>query len=574
MSDARGDGGGLPASALRDERDLATLLEEFPEIVLVLSATGAVRWANRLAEEVFGVSLVDAAGASVLDFVHPDDLELVRRSFESVQRKEVGSPIEVRVRVRHRWRLIELIGRPVGRVEEGAILFALRDLTERRRFEVAHDDVARFRALVHNVDAIVVLASREGIVRSVSGSLTRRLGHDPEDLEGVSLGAIVAEEDRGLFDDAVATAARRADRTPVVRSLRLVDRAGAVAGTYELSLVNVDDDPVIEGLVVTAHDVSSRVATEQRLHDALDELHATLSLLHATLESTADGLIVVDRERRVVSHNQTFVTMWRIAPSLLDGPYADLFAAILERVADPDAFRVRAEELYAHPSLESDDLVALRDGRTLRRLSRPQRVDDAIVGRVWSFSDVTAQKTAEEELTHLAFHDPLTGLVNRALLRDRLDEALARSERSGRSVALLYLDVDDFKSVNDALGHAAGDALLRAVADGLVHCVRRSDSAARLGGDEFAVLVDDVEDRREVEALAERIRATLAVPIALNGHVVDATVSIGVAFADHRRTSEQVLHDADLAMYEAKSRGKNRCVVSGADRATGDVERP
>ena len=573
MNTVAGDGSGSPVP-LREERDLATLLEEFPEIVLVLSASGAVRWGNHRAEEVFGVALADAVGTSVLDFVHHDDLELVHRSFESVQRKEVGNPIEVRVRVRGQWRLIELIGRPVGLVEDGAILFALRDLTQRRRFEVAHDDVARFRALVHNVDAIIVLATREGIVRSVSGSLTRRLGHDPEDLEGVSLGAIVADEDRALFDEAVAATATATDRAPVVRSLRLVDRAGGVAGTYELSLVNVGDDPVLEGLVVTAHDVSSREAAEQRLHDALDELHATLSLLHATLESTADGLIVVDRDRRVVSHNQRFVTMWQIAPSLVEAPYGDLLAAVLERVNDPDAFRALTEELYAHPSLESDDLVALRDGRTLRCLSRPQRVDDAIVGRVWSFSDVTAQKTAEDELTHLAFHDPLTGLVNRALLRDRLDEALARSERSGRGVALLYLDVDDFKSVNDALGHAAGDALLRAVADGLVRCVRRSDSAARLGGDEFAVLVEDVDDRREVEVLAERIRATFAEPVAIDGRAVDATVSIGVAFADYRCTSEQVLHDADLAMYEAKSRGKNRYEVSSAGQPIERDERP
>jgi diguanylate cyclase (GGDEF)-like protein/PAS domain S-box-containing protein len=573
VNDASTDRGDS-APPVRDEHDLATLLEEFPEVVLVLSASGLVRWANRRAEEVFGVSLADAVGASVLDLVHPDDLELVRRSFESVQHKQVGNPIEVRVRVRGQWRLIELIGRPVGLVEDGAILFALRDVTQRRRFEVAHDDVAQFRALVHNIDAIIVETTPEGIVRSVSGSLTRRLGHDPEDLEGVTLGAIVADEDRARFDDAVAVAAAATDRTPVIRSLRLVDREHRVAGTYELSLVNMGDDPVLEGLVVTAHDVSTRVAAEQRLHEVLDELHATLSLLHATIESAADGLIVVDRERRVVSSNQMFVTLWRIAPSLLRGPYADLLAAILERVADPDVFRARAEELYAHPTLESDDLIALRDGRTFRRLSRPQRVDDQIVGRVWSFSDVTAQKTTEEALTHLAFHDPLTGLVNRALLRDRLDEALARSERSGRSVALLYLDVDDFKSVNDALGHRAGDALLCAVANGLSRCVRRSDSAARLGGDEFAVLVEDVDDGREVEALAERIRATLAEPVTIDGRDIETTVSIGVAFADYRSTSEEILHDADLAMYQAKSNGKNRYEVSGAQRSAAGGGRP
>ncbi len=571
MIDVRGDEASSPVTPLGDDRYLATLLEEFPEVVLVLSAVGEVRWANRRAEELFGVSLADAAGASVLDFVHPDDLELVGRSFESIQRKEVGHPIEVRVRVQREWRLIELIGRPVAMVEEGTILFALRDLTERRRFEVAHNDVARFRALVHNVDAIIVSASREGIVQSVSGSLTRHLGHDPEELEGVSLGVIVADEDRALFDDAVVRAAASPDRTPVIRSLRLVDRTHAVAGTYEFSLVNMGDDPVVEGLVITAHDVSSRVAAERRLHDTLEDLHVALSLLHATLESTADGLIVVDRERRVVSHNQTFLTMWRLAPSLLAGPYVELFAAVVEQVADADAFRRRAEELYAHPSLESDDLVDLRDGRTLRRLSRPQRVDDEIVGRVWSFSDVTAQKRAEEELIHLAFHDPLTGLVNRALLRDRLDEALARSERSSREVALLYLDVDDFKSVNDALGHGAGDALLRAVADGLTRCVRRSDSAARLGGDEFAVLVEDVVDRAEVEALAERIRATLAEPVVVGERLLDMTVSIGLAFANYRRTSDQVLHDADLAMYEAKSHGKNRYEVSGSAHGNGPL---
>ncbi|HEY5121831.1 MAG TPA: PAS domain S-box protein, partial [Acidimicrobiales bacterium] len=184
-------------------QSLAKLLAEFPEIVVVLDTSGDLLWANRMAERLFNRSLDDAIGQSVLEFVHPDDLELVLRSFESVQKKEVGNLIEVRVKVDSDWRLIELVGVPVSWFAEGAVLFSLRDLTTRRRFEVAGNDDDRFRSLVQNAAAIMMLVSPNGYIESVSAALTRLLGHDPERVENEPLANIVAEEDRPALASAI-----------------------------------------------------------------------------------------------------------------------------------------------------------------------------------------------------------------------------------------------------------------------------------------------------------------------------------------------------------------------------------
>ncbi len=181
-----------------------------------------------------------------------------------------------------------------------------------------------------------------------------------------------------------------------------------------------------------------------------------------------------------------------------------------------------------------------------------------MVGRVWSFRDLTERKRLEDELVYRAFHDQLTGLPNKARFCDRVQHAAERSERSAEGFAVLFLDVDNFKTVNDSLGHEAGDRLLVSAAKRLGNCLRAGDTPARLGGDEFAVLLEHVSDRDTVCGLAERIRNVFRTPIAIGGRDVVATVSIGIAFGGRRSTSEQILRDADLAMYTAKSRGKNR----------------
>jgi diguanylate cyclase (GGDEF)-like protein/PAS domain S-box-containing protein len=179
--------------------------------------------------------------------------------------------------------------------------------------------------------------------------------------------------------------------------------------------------------------------------------------------------------------------------------------------------------------------------------------DPTVKGVVLNTRDVSERRRLEEQLTHQAFHDPLTGLANRALFRDRVSHALALAQRRGSPVTVLYLDLDDFKNVNDSLGHAEGDRLLIAVAERFLACARTADTVARLGGDEFAILIEGGDAG---EGLPDRLAAAMSHPFSLSGNQLRVTASIGVATAGAGDSADDLLRNADMAMYAAKRHGK------------------
>ena len=433
------------------------------------------------------------------------------------------------------------------------MLLSARDLTDRRRFEMARDEMARFRSLVHNSAAVTMLVSPNGDIEAVSGALTRVLGHDPELVEGRHLAELVAGFDRDRVSGAMAQASQDAPGdAPVTVGVQMLRYDSAETIPFELTIVNLVDDPTVRGFVVSGHDVRARAAVEL-------ELRSTLSLLTATLDSTADGILVVDHSGRITSFNNRFTEMWRLPGSIVHGgDDAAALEFVLDQVVRPDAFMAKVAELYAQPESESDDILEFKDGRVFERHSKPQRVDGEVVGRVWSFSDITDRKRLEAELSYQAFHDSLTGLANKALFRDRLGHAVSRLGRTGGHLAVLFLDLDNFKTVNDSLGHGAGDELLKTVSERLVQCLRGADTAARLGGDEFAVLVEDMERVDVAATLAGRILDAFRHPLMVGATEVSTTVSIGIAFDRPAITAGQLLRNADLAMYRAKERGKDR----------------
>jgi diguanylate cyclase (GGDEF)-like protein/PAS domain S-box-containing protein len=188
--------------------------------------------------------------------------------------------------------------------------------------------------------------------------------------------------------------------------------------------------------------------------------------------------------------------------------------------------------------------------------------DPAVGGVVVNYRDVTARKSLEDELKRQAFHDSLTGLANRALFADRLQHAISRAERTPTELAVLFVDLDDFKTVNDSLGHSEGDLLLIAVADRLRAGVRAGDTIARMGGDEFAILIEDPIDGETPVDVGLRMLAQLEPPFAHGGKEIFVHASIGVATTRSRdHTADEVLRNADVAMYTAKSNGKNRLEV-------------
>src|SRR5919202_6362206 len=181
-------------------------------------------------------------------------------------------------------------------------------------------------------------------------------------------------------------------------------------------------------------------------------------------------------------------------------------------------------------------------------------------------------RTANEQLEHQAFHDPLTRLANRALFAERLEHAMLRAGTG--SVAVLFLDLDNFKTVNDKLGHAAGDALLVAASQRLLSCVRREDTIARLGGDEFTVLLEDMRDPSDAARMAERISESLRAPFDIQGQEACISSSIGIALdTDRSHAPDDLMREADIAMYRAKSGGKSRYEIFDPAMAVRALER-
>ena len=247
------------------------LLDALPEPVVVLGSSGNLCWGNRSAERMFGRALQDSVGMPALDLVHPDDLELVLRSFSSVQRKVVGTLIEVRAMTVTGWRVLEVIGAPMTWPDnETAVVFCFRDLTERRRFEVARNDEVSFRTLLQNSPTVTILLTDAGTIESASAAISRLLGHDPEQVEGQRFVELVASSDRFAFVAALGRAKEGATASnPVTVRVRVPRYPTGEPVLVELTLVNLLDDPTVRGMLVTAQDVTARAKAERELHEEL-----------------------------------------------------------------------------------------------------------------------------------------------------------------------------------------------------------------------------------------------------------------------------------------------------------------
>ena len=548
-------GDGTRASRLGlGELDSAALAELFallPDAVVLVDEFARVVWANRAATDLFGIPFESAAGRQGLDFIHPDDFPLAAVSMQSVRSKDAGTPIELRVRGPHGWRLVEVVGAAAGDL----VLLSIRDLTERRRWEVAGDETARFRSIVQNAASVLLLVTGDGLVAAASGALPRLLGQDQEKWEHRPLVELVDEADHAVVEGVLSEIRNSVpdeNRTSITVDVRL-RHAGGMTVPFALTFVNLLDDPTVQGLVITGHDITDRVLVEEDLRQAN-------SLLSATLESTTDGILVVNLHGQVTGVNARFAELWRLPPDTLRSRNdRELLASVADQLTDPSAFLAKVDELYRDPTAQSHDVLQLTDGRVYERFSLPQRIGGEIVGRVWSFRDVTEHRRLERDLVYQASHDSLTGLANRVLLTDRARQAAVRVARDGGSLAILFIDIDNFKTVNDSLGHAVGDTFLVAVSERLLRCVRPGDTISRLGGDEFAVLIDGLDAPAAAEAISERIMLALRHPVRVGNQQLLASVSIGIAYSAGAASPDDVLRNADLAMYDAKSSGKN-CV--------------
>ncbi len=407
---------------------------------------------------------------------------------------------------------------------------------------------AWYRALVEYGSDAVVGVDSEQLIRIWNRAATAMFGYSADEIIGRSLSVLLpdgtSEDHDGLFRSFTrGDRERRAMGDGTRLSARRCD--GEIF-PVEIAISKVPVDDVVM-FMASIRDVSHREELKQRLAKRNTEL---LSVMEAIPDSIcrfgADGLIVdVAPGAGQTVPFTTEMTGQKVA-EVVPPALASRMMRVIERVTGTGA--------VASIEFNESDLGTSGDKFFECRLARLGS-DEVLV----MIRDVTERSRAESDLTHAAMHDALTGLPNRVLLSDRISHALHRSERDGGIVALILLDLDRFKSINDRLGHEVGDRLLASVADRLRTTTRNSETVARLGGDEFVVLVEGLVDTSDVFPIAERIAEALRPPIKLDNSMFHVTASIGIACSGGGKgDAATMLRNADTAMYHAKGQGRDR----------------
>jgi diguanylate cyclase (GGDEF)-like protein/PAS domain S-box-containing protein len=422
------------------------------------------------------------------------------------------------------------------------------DITEHKHAEQSiQRESEKNLVLLRNTSDGIHILDAEGNLIEVSDSFCAMLGYSREEMIGMN----VAQWD-AKFDDAelARTFSQRFNQKGRSQFDTIHRRKDGSLIDVEISILKLDlnGKPAVYS---SSRDITDRKIAENELHIA------------ATAFESQEGILVTDADRNILRVNRAFteITGYSAAEVIGKNPRilssgrheAGFYASMWESLNTNGAWkgeiwnRRKNGEIYP----ERLTITAVKDQNGI------------VINYVASIADITLHKAAEEEIKTLAFFDPLTRLPNRRLLLDRLQQALASSTRSNKAGAILFIDLDNFKNLNDTLGHDIGDVLLQQVADRLESCVREGDTVARIGGDEFVVMLEDlsaepIEAASQTESVGWKVISTLNQPYQLGKYEAHSTPSIGATLFDGRpQMIDDLFKQADIAMYQAKKAGRN-----------------
>ena len=426
------------------------------------------------------------------------------------------------------------------------------------------DAEQRFGLAFTNAPLGMVLSGPDGRHIQVNPTYCELVGRPEDQLIGLPAVDLVHEDDRERLT-AEHTKVVLGGIEQVSLELRVVRPDGEILwARLHISSVRSGDGK-LRYTVSHVEDITERHRQEVELQ-ASEERYRTL------VENSPALVTRFDRDMRLIYASPLLERATSVQLGGVLGESKQVFG-----LEDDLRWERSVRQVFESGSRLDTEWEILAEGETKWFQSRavPEISEDGVVEHVLVMTtDITALKRTEAELAHQALHDPLTGLANRALLLDQLARILTRRDRPAGTVALLFLDLDRFKVVNDSLGHTAGDQLLYAIADRLLAALRPTDIVARLGGDEFVVLIEGLEDPHEPVLLARRIHAALKEPVVVDGNEVFTTVSIGIAITTSEDdTAGGLLRDADAAMYLAKARGRDRFEIFDEELRTQATER-
>ncbi|MDE2277720.1 MAG: EAL domain-containing protein [Burkholderiales bacterium] len=600
----------LGATLQASERRYRTLIERAPDAIVSCDDAGHILGWNLAAERVFGYAARDVLAGPITRL-------LPRRSwrplFEHMRAVVAGgggtgAALSIEARTRGGQEFPAMVSLAQWQSAQGPMHTAIiRDMSE---LQAAHERTLRLsrlyralsecnHAIVHSADAdelfqrvcrtaveaaglsmacVMLVADDQRTVKPAAahGSgldflRTARVTVAEDDPHGQGLIGTAIRQNQPQWTEDYASDPRTAPWRERAREFGWVagaalplQRGGLVVGTLFLFAgITQAFDPAVRALLVEmAADISHALTGFARQAELRDQ-ERVLKTLGRAIEQSPVSVLVVDLDGRIAFANPKVeqITGYRREELLGQNPrlfksgqtpeevYRQLWAALAGGTVWQGELCNRRKDgslFWEHASISP---IVDETGRTISYLAVKE--------------DITERKAQQAQIEHLAFFDPLTHLPNRSLLADRLTHALAAAGRSGRPGALLFIDLDDFKTVNDTLGHEVGDQLLLQVARRLVNCLREADTVARLGGDEFVVLLEDLkaplsEAVDQVETIGEKIRTALHQPYQLAGHQQRSSASIGVAcFGELPISVDELMKRADLAMYQAKAAGRD-----------------
>jgi diguanylate cyclase (GGDEF)-like protein/PAS domain S-box-containing protein len=518
--------------------------------------------------------------------LHPEDADYYHRSRQVQRQAGYRQLMQCQLRFRHRdgqWRRFEIREQALARDKDDQvtrIIGVAKDITDQiEASESLRDSEQRYRMLAESISDVIFSTDSRLNLNYVSPSVQAVLGYDAEWIFQNGWQSTIANPQQltGIYQlmDRVSKALDQPDQLAVLRSqvqtqLFLFDclRADGRKIPIELRLVLVwDEHGTFEGVLGVGRDISQQRRAEKDLRMA-----ATV------FEHSTSAILITDPAGYIVQANEAFSRVSGYAVEQVLDQLPNMLTVDDQQEAH---LRYVLKQLGQHSTWEGEVWLRRRNGEHYPAwVGITAVLDDEgdLASYVCFFSDISERKASEQRIHRLAYYDALTHLPNRTLFQDRLHTALQSAERQKSWVVLMFLDLDRFKPINDSLGHAAGDRMLKEMATRLLGCVDDDDTVARMGGDEFTLLLQPRANREialnRAIHVAEQILASLVKPFVLEGREFFVTASIGIALSPQDGNElSQLMKNADTAMYHAKERGKNNFQFYQADMNASALER-
>jgi diguanylate cyclase (GGDEF)-like protein/PAS domain S-box-containing protein len=416
-----------------------------------------------------------------------------------------------------------------------------------------------FRALIQNSRDIITILESDGVIRYESPSVERIVGFTPEELVGKSVFEYIHPDDLEAVQIAFQAVLASTDNTPQSTELRFLRKDGSwcyleVYGTNQLS------NPALVGVVINSRDINE----QKQFQEALAQSE---SKFRSLIQNSLDIITILSREGCIIYESPSVEKILGYHPDNLLGKMVFDFIHPEDIPSAKTAFQKILDNPQESVTIELRFQNQNQSWNYLELVGTNLLNEPSVSGVLINSRDITERKRVEQEFRFLACHDPLTHLANRTLFTEWLEKAFLRTKRDKKKkIAVLFLDLDRFKLINDSFGHADGDRLLILFAERLKSCLREIDSIARLGGDEFGILLENITDVSQVIHIAERIKNLFQVAFTLTEREVFSSVSIGIALSKATyQHPEDILRDADIALYRAKECGKARFEIFDAE---------